>query len=70
MSDDDGPLVPIHCPDCETTTRVPLSALESRIESHNEALHDGEDVAHVDPALAEQFRNLVVEDMGLLDEDA
>lgn len=70
MSDDDGPQVPIHCPDCETTSRVPLSDLESRIESHNEALHDGDDVARVDPDIAEQFRNLVVEEMGLLDEDA
>lgn len=68
MSDNDDPQVPIHCPDCETTSRVSLSDLESRIESHNEALHDGEDVARVDPDIAEQFRNLVVEEMGLLED--
>lgn len=69
MSDDD-PEVPIHCPACETTTRVPLAALQERIESHNEAVHDGDDVAQVDPAVAEQFRNIVLEESGLLDEDA
>ncbi|GAB7094343.1 hypothetical protein JCM30237_14950 [Halolamina litorea] len=67
---DDGPQVPIHCPDCETTTRAPLSELETRIERHNEAVHDGEDVARVDPGVAEQFQKLLVEDMGLLEDDA
>lgn len=67
---DDGPQVPIHCPDCETTSRVPLSDLEGRIERHNDAVHDGDDVARVDPAVAEQVRNLVVEDLGLLEDDA
>jgi len=70
MSDDDGPKVPIHCPECETTTRIPLSELETQIERHNETVHDGEDVARVDPAVAEQIQNLVVEDLGLLDDDA
>jgi hypothetical protein len=70
MSDDDGPQVPIHCPECETTTRVPLSDLQERIESHNESVHDGEDVAQVDPAVAEQFQNIVLEESGLLEEDA
>lgn len=70
MSDDDSPQVPIHCPECETTTRVPLSALQERIESHNESVHDGDDIAQVDPAVAEQFQQIVLEDSGLLDEDA
>jgi hypothetical protein len=70
MSDDDGPQVPIHCPECETTTRVPLSDLQERIESHNESVHDGDDVAQVDPDVAEQFQNIVLEESGLLEEDA
>lgn len=70
MPDDDGPQVPIHCPDCETTTRVPLADLESRIEQHNDAVHDGEEVAGVDPGIAEQFQNIVLEESGLLDDDA
>lgn len=69
MSGDDGPDVPIHCPACETTTRVPLDELEERIERHNESVHDGEDEARVDPALAEAFQDLVVEDLGLLEDD-
>lgn len=70
MSDDDGPQVPIHCPECETTTRVPLSDLETQIERHNETVHDGDDVARVDPDLAAAFQELVVEDLGLLEDDA
>lgn len=68
--DDDGPQVPIHCPECETTTRVPLAALADRIEGHNESVHDGEDVAQVDPGVVEQFQNIVVEEEGLLEDDA
>ncbi|MFW5948922.1 MAG: hypothetical protein ACOCSD_04930 [Halolamina sp.] len=67
---DEGPQVPIHCPECETTTRVPLDDLAERIDRHNETVHDGEAVAQVDPDLAAAFQDLVVEDMGLLDEDA
>lgn len=70
MSDDDGPQVPIHCPECETTTRVPLPDLQERIESHNESVHDGDDVAQVDPDVAEQFQQVVLEESGLLEEDA
>ncbi|AEN04678.1 hypothetical protein [Halolamina sp.] len=69
MSGDDGPLVPIDCPACETTTKVPLDDLAERIEAHNESVHDGEEHARVDPELAAAFQDLVVEDMGLLEED-
>jgi hypothetical protein len=69
MSGDDGPDVPIYCPECETTTRVPLDDLEARIERHNESVHDGEDHAQVDPELAEAFQEVLVENMGLLEED-
>ena len=69
MTDDDGPQVPIHCPECETTTRVALSELEAQIERHNETVHDGDDVARVDPDLAAAFQDLVVEDLGLLEDD-
>lgn len=70
MSDDDGPQVPIRCSECETTTRVPLADLQDRITRHNERVHDGEEVAEVDPGVVEQLQNLVAEDLGLLDEDA
>lgn len=69
MSDDDAPEVPIHCPECETTTRVPLDELAERIDRHNESVHDGEEFARVDPELAAAFQDLVVEDLGLLEEE-
>lgn len=65
MTDDD-PQIPVVCPDCETTTRVPLSDVAASIDRHNEQLHDGEAVAEVDPALAEHLQDLVAEDLGLL----
>lgn len=65
----DDPTVPIVCEECDTRTRVPLSDLADQLERHNETRHDGEDVAVVDPALADRIADLVVEDMGLLDEE-
>ena len=65
--DDDGdPDVPVHCPECGTTTRVPLSDVAGMIERHNEGLHDGEDVARVDPDLADRLADIVAEELGLL----
>lgn len=66
MSNDEEPSVPVVCPDCETTTRIPLSEVAQSIDRHNNQLHDGEDVAQVDPDLAEQLQDLVAEDLGLL----
>jgi len=65
-SNEEEPEVPVHCPECETTTQIPLSDVGESIESHNDQLHDGEDIAGVDPDLAEQFADLVAEDLGLL----
>lgn len=65
MSDDE-PRVPIVCPDCGSESRVPLSELAAAVERHNDNIHDGEDVAHVDPAIAEELREMVAEDLGLL----
>ena len=64
---DDTPRVPIICPECETTTRIPVADLAESLERHNEQLHDGEDVAHIDPDIADQIQNMVAEDMGLLE---
>lgn len=64
---EDTPTVPIICPECDTTTRIPAEDVAETIERHNDQLHDGEDIAHVDPDLAEQLQNLVAEDLGLLD---
>ena len=65
MTDDD-PTVPVICPECETTTRIPLDDVADSIERHNDQLHDGEEVAHVDPDLADQLADIVAEDMDLL----
>ncbi|MFC6785994.1 hypothetical protein [Halobaculum halobium] len=66
---DDDPTVPIVCEECDTRTRVPLSDLADQLERHNEARHDGEDVAGVEAELADRIADLVVEDMGLLEEE-
>lgn len=66
-TDEETPDVPVHCPACETTTRVPLEELADAIDRHNEGVHDGEAVAEVDPDIAAQLQDLVAEDLGLLD---
>ncbi len=68
MSDDisEEPRVPIHCDVCETETRVPLDDLADTLERHNDRLHDGDQVAEVDPAIADQLADLVAEDLGLI----
>jgi hypothetical protein len=67
MSDDD-PTVPITCSACETTTRVPLSDVAAAIDRHNESVHGGEDIAEVDPAIADHLADLVAADLDLLDD--
>jgi len=64
---DDSPTVPIICPACETTTRIPVDDLAQSLDRHNEQMHDGEEIAHVDPDIAEQLQDLVAEDLGLLE---
>jgi hypothetical protein len=64
---DDDPAVPVHCPECETTTRVPISDLATTIERHNENLHDGEECARVDPDVADELADIVAEELGLLE---
>lgn len=68
-SDEDDPRVPVVCPDCETTSRVPLSELADAIDRHNEQLHGGDDVAAVDPDIADQIANLAATDLGLLEDN-
>lgn len=63
---DADPKVPIVCPACETTSRIPLSKVAASLEQHNDRLHDGDDVAEIDPALAEELADIVAEDLGLL----
>jgi len=65
----DDPTVPIVCSACETTTRVPLPEVAEAVERHNENVHDGEELAQVDPAVADRLADLVAEDMGLFDEE-
>jgi len=66
MSDDE-PDVPIICPECETTSRIALSDVADSLEQHNERMHEGQEVAQVDPDIADQLANIVAEDMGLLE---
>lgn len=62
----DEPDVPIICPECDTTTRIPISDVADSVERHNEQMHDGEDVARVEPGIAEELQDIVAEDLGLL----
>ncbi|MEF8852565.1 MAG: hypothetical protein V5A44_10005 [Haloarculaceae archaeon] len=55
--------VPVVCPECGTETRVALDDLADTVERHNERLHDGEEVASVDPDLADQLLDLVADDL-------
>jgi hypothetical protein len=55
--------VPVVCPECETETRVVLDDLAATVERHNDRLHDGEEVASVDPDLADQLLDLVADDL-------
>lgn len=64
---EDTPTVPIVCPACDTTTRIPVDDVAESLDRHNERLHDGEEIAQIDPDIAEQLQNIVAEDMGLLD---
>lgn len=68
MANEDDPTVPVVCPECDTESQVPLSSVGETVESHNERLHDGEEVAEIDPAIAERVQDLVAEDLGLLDD--
>ncbi|QCS41889.1 hypothetical protein [Natrinema versiforme] len=68
-ADEDAPRVPVVCPACETTSRVPLSDLADAIERHNDQLHDGDDIAEVDPDIADRIADLAATDLGLLEDD-
>ena len=62
----DEPDVPVICTECDTTTRMPISEVADSVERHNDQMHDGEAVAQVDPEIAEQLQDIVVEDLELL----
>ncbi len=62
----DEPTVPVVCPACDSETRVALSEVADAVERHNDNLHDGDDVARVDRAVAERLQEMVAEDLGLL----
>lgn len=64
---DDAPDVPIVCTECETTTRIPVDDVAESLERHNDQLHDGEEIAQIDPDIADQLQNIVAEDLGLLE---
>jgi hypothetical protein len=67
QGDTDDPDVPVLCDECGTRTRVPLSTVGEAVQRHNDQLHDGEDVAEIDPDVAATLLDLVAEGMGLTD---
>lgn len=58
--------VPVVCPRCDTTTRVPIDDVERTIRRHNERLHEGEEVAGIDPTLRDELARIVAEDLEFL----
>lgn len=58
--------VPVVCPVCNTRSRMPLEAARSAISRHNDRLHDGEDIAGIDPALKDELARLVAKDLEFL----
>jgi hypothetical protein len=46
---------------------VTISEANEGVESHNDRLYDGEDVARIDPAIKEELADLVAKDLDLLD---
>ena len=65
---DDDPRVPIVCPECDTSSRIPLPDVADAVARHNDRLHDGEDVARVDPDIVEHIADLAATDLGLLED--
>jgi hypothetical protein len=65
MPSDADPEVPVVCPECDTTTRIPLPEVADAIARHNDQLHDGESVAEVDPAVVEHVADLAASELGL-----
>jgi hypothetical protein len=64
----DDPTVPIICEECGTETRVSLESLADTLERHNANRHDGEQIAQVDPDIADRIADLVADDLGLLED--
>ena len=62
-ADDDPVEVPVVCTECGTETRVAIDDLAETVASHNERLHGGEEVASVDPDLADHLLDLVADDL-------
>ncbi|MFB6070352.1 MAG: hypothetical protein ABEJ76_04950 [Halanaeroarchaeum sp.] len=63
---EDEPRVTIECPTCGTESKVPLSGAADRIDRHNDRVHDGEDVARLDPVVADRLADILAEEMDLL----
>ena len=64
----DPPEIPITCPECDTRGHVPFPEVEMTLEEHNERLHDGEQIAAVDPAVFDHLADQLATDLGLLEE--
>ncbi|MFB6133226.1 MAG: hypothetical protein ABEJ44_07490 [Halanaeroarchaeum sp.] len=62
----DAPQVTIECPECGTESKVPLPEAADRLDSHNERVHEGEDVARLDPVVADRLADILAEEMGIL----
>lgn len=60
---DEDPTVPVVCEACGTTTRVALPEAAETVARHNDRLHDGADVAQIDPDLVARIQSLVAADI-------
>ncbi|MFB6079103.1 MAG: hypothetical protein ABEJ80_09010 [Halarchaeum sp.] len=60
---DDEPTVPVICDACDTTNRVALDDVAATVERHNERVHDGEQVAEVDPDVTSALHDLLAADV-------
>ncbi|MCL9817836.1 hypothetical protein [Natronocalculus amylovorans] len=65
---DDEPSVPIVCEECGTNARIPLSELADKLASHNDRVHDGEQIAVVEPAIVEHIADMAADDLGIFEE--
>jgi len=63
----ESPTVPIVCRECETRARIPVEAVADAVERHNRTVHDGDEVAAVDPAIREHIAEAAARDLGLLE---
>lgn len=64
-SGNESPKVPIVCPECETSSRIPLSDVADTLEQHNDEVHAGKEFAKVEPAVMNHVQDIIIDDLDL-----